>query len=91
MHTRPDTLSGLCQYIARLGGKELPPDHKLGSRLVCPEYSHTVREAKNHPLLNDERIFALCWDLTADSAIHASLCPSPEPFHYQRSFQSGEG
>lgn len=90
MTAYPDTLCGLCQYITRLGGKELPPEHKLGNRLVCPEYSRSVQEVKNHPLLNEERIFALCWDMTADSVIHASLCPSPEPFCYQRPFVSGE-
>lgn len=90
MSEYPDTLSELCKYITLHSGRELPEDHKLGKRLVCPEYSHSVREVKTHPLLNDERIFALCWNITDNSVIHASLCPTPEPFHYNRSFQSGE-
>lgn len=90
MQQYPITLSGLCQYITRQGGKELPVDHKLGGRLVCPEYSRSVQEVKNHPLLKEKRIFALCWNMTSDSQIHASLCPTPEPFHYHRFFTSGE-
>lgn len=90
MTSYPSDLTGLCQYIAGQGGKELPEDHRLGCRLVCPEYSHSVREVKNHPLLNDERIFALCWDMTDNSVIHASMCPAPEPFHYRRTFMPGE-
>lgn len=90
MQQYPTTLSGLCRYITCRGGKELPPDHKVGGRLVCPEYSPSVREVKNHPLLKEERIFALCWHMTSDSNIYASLCPAPEPFHYHCSFTPGE-
>lgn len=90
MRRYPETLSGLCKYISRRGGIEIPPDHRLGSRLVCPEYSASEREVKSHPLPNEERIFALCWNMSVDSLIYASLCPVPEPFHYHRSFISGE-
>lgn len=90
MKQYPITLSGFCQYITRRSGKELPADHKMGDRLVCSEYSLSDREIKNHPLPNGERIFALCWNMTSDSSIHATLCPSPTPFRYHRPFASGE-
>lgn len=86
----PSTLSGLCRYMTHQGGRELPVDHQTGGRLVCPAYSPSVREVKTHPLLKETQVFALCWDLTPESRIYASMCPSPEPFHYHRVFNSGE-
>lgn len=90
MERTPTTVGEFCRYLAGRSGKELPADHKVGARLVCPEYSPSVREVKNHPLPQEERIFALCWHMDSDSVIHASLCPSPEAFHYRRPFVSGE-
>lgn len=84
------TLSELCQQITTSEGILLPPDHKLGSRLVCPEYSRSVQEVKTYPLLSQDRIFALCWNIDAAGYIHATMCPSPSPFHYQLPFSSGE-
>ena len=84
------TLSELCRRITTDDCNLLPPDHKLGSRLVCPEYSRSVQEVKTYPLLSQERIFALCWSIDSSKVLHASMCPSPAPFCYQLSFSSGE-
>ena len=83
-------LAELCHLITSPQIKSLPPDHRLGARLVCPEYSKSVQEVKSYPLLREERLFALCWDITPEPLIHATMYPSPEPFCYHCSFLSGE-
>ena len=86
------TLSELCIYITTTETISLPPDHKLGPRLVCPEYSKSVQEVKTYPLPRQERIFALCWtvgmgkDPGIDRILHTTLCPAPEPFCYWLDF-----
>ena len=83
------TLSELCTYITRYERAPLPPDHKLGPRLVCPEYSKSDWEVKTYPLPLKERIFALCWDIDAShpaQILHATLHPAPEPFCYRLNF-----
>lgn len=82
-------LPELCRQIISSSSKELAPEHRLGPRLVCPEYSKSIPEVKTYPLPTDERIFALCWNIASDSTIYATMCPSPEPFRYHRSFESG--
>ena len=57
------TLSELCTYITTTETSPLPSGHRLGSRLVCPEYSKASPEVKTYPLLQRERIFALCWTI----------------------------
>lgn len=87
------TLSELCTYITRYERAPLPPDHKMGPRLVCPEYSKSDWEVKTYPLPLKERIFALCWDIDAShpaQTLHATLHPAPEPFCYRLNFHSGE-
>lgn len=63
------SLSRLCIYITTAETDPLPTAHKLGSRLVCPEYSKSSHEIKTYPLPPKERIFALCWTLGLD------ICP----------------
>ena len=84
------TLSDLCTHTTTTESTLLPPDHKLGSRLVCPEYSKSVQEVKSYPLPPKERIFALCWNIDGGHTLRATLCPSPEPFRYQLHFSSNE-
>ncbi len=82
------TLSELCSCITAPQHLLLPPDHKLGPRLVCREYSRSDQEIKTYPLPPDERIFALCWNIGA--SLCATLCPAPEHFCYRLPFTSGE-
>lgn len=84
------TLSQLCRQITGTTSKQLPEDHKLGPRLVCPEYSKSVQEVKTYPLLKQDRIFALCWDTEPGQNLRATMCPAPEPFCYQHHFSCGE-
>lgn len=90
------TLSEYCSHITEDEPRLLPPDHKLGARLVCPEYSKSDQEVKTYPLPPNERIFALCWAIRADAdsaaspVLRATLAPAPEPFCYLLPFPSGE-
>lgn len=79
----------LCKIITGPSYRLLPDDHRLGTRLICPEYSKSAQEVKTHPLLSEDRIFALCWNIGTPSTLNATLCPSPEPFYYQHRFVSG--
>ena len=63
--------------------KLLSANHRLGQRLVCPEYSKSAREIKTYPLLENERIFALCWHFNREGHLYASICPTPEAFCYK--------
>ncbi len=92
------TLSNLCSQITTTENLLLPQDHKLGPRLVCPEYSKLSQEVKTYPLPPSERIFALCWNIDTPStseaehtppSLRATLCPAPEHFCYQLHFTSG--
>lgn len=84
------TLSELCTYTTTCETAPLPPDHKLGPRLVCPEYSKSDWEVKTYPLPQRERIFALCWNIDSAHTLHTTLCPAPKPFCYRLHFHSGE-
>lgn len=80
----------LCKKITGATYRLLPEDHRLGTRLVCPEYSKSSQEVKTYPLLSEDRLFALCWNISTPSTLSATLCPSPEDFYYQHRFISGE-
>lgn len=82
------SLQKLCQNITQSKGRIIPPGHRLGNRLVCPEYSKSAQEIKPYPFPENVRIFALCWKIDKPIRVHATMCPSPEPFFYQRSFSS---
>lgn len=83
-------LLDLCRQITERTDNLLPNDHPLGSRLVCPEYSSFVQEVKTYPLLEHERIFALCWNMDASQNLYTTMCPAPEDFCYRHKFSSGE-
>ncbi|MGN0203949.1 MAG: AraC family transcriptional regulator [Coprococcus sp.] len=73
----------LCKTITVSQNRELSPEHRMGSRLVCPEYSKSAQEVKTYPLIDRERIFAVCWYIAAGETVHATMYPSPEPFAYR--------
>lgn len=84
------SLTALCRHLTAPGGKILPKNHRLGPRLICPEYSKSVQEVKTYPLLNQDRLFALCWNIDAEKNLYATMCPSPEPFCYHYQYSAGE-
>lgn len=79
----------LCHHITSEKSGLLPTDHRMNSRLVCPEYSKSVQEVKTYPLLQDERIFALCWNISKDEIIHTTMCPAPKTFCCKLHFADG--
>lgn len=83
-------VADLCRQITAKESRVLPPDHKMNARLVCPEYSKSAQEVKTYPLLDEERIFALCWNIGDAHTLHATLCPAPEHFCCRYSFTQGE-
>lgn len=82
-------LTNLCKKIIQESNPLLPKEHKLASRLVCPEYSHSAPEIKTYPDLEHERIFALLWDIQDAQGLSATLRPAKEPFSYHLPFTSG--
>lgn len=83
-------LAELCRRLTSPDGTILPKGHRLGPRLICPEYSKSVQEVKTYPLLKEERLFALCWNIHDPKNLYASMCPSPKPFCYHYEYSSGE-
>ena len=84
------TVSELCRQMTRADVRVLPHDHRMGPRLVCPEYSKSVQDVKTYPLLEEEQIFALCWNLKAGMELYATMYPAPEEFCYHYQFASEE-
>lgn len=84
------TLKELCIRITDSRDNVLPKGHKLGPRLVCPEYSRSVQEVKTYPLLHQDRLFAVCWNIDAQMNLFAAMYPSPEEFCYHYEFSPGE-
>lgn len=83
-------LTRICQEMTNSAHPTLPKDHKLGSRLVCPEYSKSIPETKTYPPLEQERIFVLCWDIVSGASLRTTLYPSEEDFCYQFDFTDGQ-
>lgn len=83
-------LSELCRQITVNEDLLLPPGHKLGTRLVCPEYSKSIQEVKTYPLPPSDRIFALCWNIDQNCVLHSTMYPSPKDFCFQLHFHDGE-
>ena len=73
-------LSDFCRRITGPDARLLPENHKLGARLICPEYSKSVQEVKTYPLLSQDRSFLLCWNFDSPGNLYATMMPSPENF-----------
>lgn len=83
-------LSELCRQITTDNSLLLPPGHKLGARLVCPEYSKSTQEVKTYPLPPSDRIFALCWNIDRSGILHSTMCPAPRNFCFRLPFDDSE-
>ena len=78
-----------CHQIFFEKTKQLPAEHPLNSRLVCPEYSKSVQDVKTYPFMEKDRIFMLCWEFNENNTLFATMCPSPEAFYSCLPFESG--
>ena len=70
-------LSDFCRRITGPDTRLLPENHKLGARLVCPEYSKSVQEVKTYPLLGQDRSFLLCWNFDSPGNLYATMIIIP--------------
>lgn len=75
-------LLNLCTKMTHQQNRILSDNHPLCERLVCAEYSKSSKEVKSYPLVEESRIFALCWNFSAGHMLHISMCPVPVPFTY---------
>lgn len=80
------TLLDLCKSMISSDIEALPLNHKMGTRLVCPEYSKYAQEVKTYPLLSNDRIFALCWHFNGSRILSSTMCPAPKAFCYHFHF-----
>lgn len=83
------TFADLCRGLTTAPVELLPKNHPLGNRLICPEYSSLMQEVKTYPLPH-QRLFALCWNLTAGHHLYSTLLPAPREFRYHYPFSPGE-
>lgn len=74
------TLLTLCKNITGSNCPLLPAEHPMTTRLICPEYSKSTQDIKTYPLLKQDQLFALCWNIRKDQGVFATLRPSPMPF-----------
>ncbi|MDO4321644.1 MAG: AraC family transcriptional regulator [Lachnospiraceae bacterium] len=72
----------LCTKMTHHQNRVLSDNHPLCDRLVCAEYSKSAKEVKSYPLIEESRIFVLCWNFSAEHTLHISMCPVPVPFTY---------
>lgn len=84
------TLDQYCKVITINEANLIQEDEKIGSRIVCPEYSVDKVDVKTFPLSDKYDIFIICWNVEEDNNIHATIKPSKIPFAYRHSFTSGE-
>lgn len=84
------TLLELCKKITSFDLKLLTKENKIGMRLICPEYSKSAQEVKTYPFLEDDRLFAVCWNISHNNQLYTTLYPSKEAFVYRYNFTPGE-
>ncbi|MGN1267825.1 MAG: AraC family transcriptional regulator [Dorea sp.] len=82
-------LINTCKKIMSKDTVLLPPDHKLNTRLVCPEYSKSAQEVKTYPFLENDHVFALCWNIEPSHILSATMYPAPKPFCCKLDFTPG--
>lgn len=82
-------LLNLCKEITKNKTMRLGEDHPMGTRLVCPEYSKSVREVKTFPLVEQQPVFVLCWSIE-NNQIDSTMLPAPHLFCCSHTFVEGE-
>ncbi|MDO5416527.1 MAG: AraC family transcriptional regulator [Lachnospiraceae bacterium] len=84
------TLKELCRQISCLDPHMLPEDDPIGLRIMCPEYSLHFEEKKTYPLSKEAHLFALCWSISREHRLFATIKPSEPSFSYSCSFHPGD-
>ena len=83
------SLIDVCRKITQDEKPCLAENHPMGTRLVCPEYSKSVKEVKTFPLVEQQSVFALCWN-TDGKQVHSTMVPAPHRFCCSYYFGEGE-
>lgn len=83
-------LLSLCRNITSSEPHQLPEEHEIGSRIMCPEYSVSVQDVKTYPMSSSDRLFTLCWSMNQNRRLYATIKPSKTPFSYSCSFEPGD-
>lgn len=81
------TLIHLCEQISCNDPNTLKKGSKIGTRIMCPEYSLLSEDIKTYPLPKEEPIFALCWYIRPDNRLYGTIKPSAVSFSYSCTFQ----
>ncbi|MEG2350456.1 MAG: AraC family transcriptional regulator, partial [Hungatella sp.] len=81
----------LCHQITNLEPVQLSEEDEIGPRLMQPEYSLSVQDVKTYLPFNQDRMFALCWNMGTSGIrrFYATIKPSAAPFCYSCSFIPG--
>lgn len=83
------SLVNLCREITQNKKLILGEKHPMGNRLVCPEYSKSVREVKTFPLVEQQSAFALCWSIEQNH-LYSTMIPAPHRFCCSHTFGEEE-
>lgn len=79
-------LLDFCNEITIGAERQLPKNHPMGTRLVCPEYSRSGKEVKSYPLVDQDRLFAIVWKFSDRNSLSTTMIPAPERFSYTTDF-----
>ena len=83
------SLLDVCRRMTQDENICLGEKHPMGTRLVCPEYSKSAKEVKTFPLVEQQSVFALCWNIE-ESQIHSTMVPAPHRFCCRYIFGEGK-
>ena len=82
------TLEKLCESISCHEEHLISDSDPLYSWIMSPQSSLLLPEIKTYPISKSEPLFALCWNLGADSHLWASLKPTDPAFGCRIPFPS---
>lgn len=83
-------LSDLCAWMTKDERNLKIEQDKIGLRIMCPEYAIDYVETKTFPLPDSDKLFLICWNLTEEGKLYATMKPSKEPFYYYSTFGQNE-
>lgn len=76
--------------VIRENKNVLSIDEKLGSRLICMEYSANIEERKTFPSKVKGDVFALYWMTDDNGKFYSSMIPSEQKIIYTREIIDGQ-
>lgn len=83
-------LREICYNFTKADNSRLTYDKKIGSRMICLEYSVNIEEIKVFPNNLDTDIFVLSWISKSDGKFYSFMLPSNPTLIYSKKFINGE-